>query len=198
MARQCLAPRHRGSLPTSSHSAATVHERHRSPIPRTAPRRRRLRPHDRAPSRTSSESPRSANSFDSIETSLRPTASRSPARIAETCGFAVTVITPFNCGASRSRTARALARSAASVFLVVSSANLRRAGPGGVPIASSREVSAGASGATSAVICASEAAPAFSVNLPVASARSKLPDPSIVTPPAWPKFNRSSEKVFGV
>ena len=60
------------------------------------------------------------------------------------------VATPLSCGASRSRTARALARSACSAFLSRSSASLSRAGPGAVPIALSRDASDGANGAISA------------------------------------------------
>jgi hypothetical protein len=125
------------------------------------------------PSNASKAPPRSADNFVSRPNSLRLIASRSAARMAAISGFAVMVAVPLSCGASRSSTARALARSACCAFLSRSSVNLSRADPGAGPIALSRAASVGASGAISPVIRPSEAALEFSASLPVAVARSK-------------------------
>ena len=112
-------------------------------------------------------------------------------------GFAAIVTTPLSWGASRSSTARALARSACCAVLSRSSDSLRRAGPGLAPIALIRAASAGASGAISPVIWPSDAALEFSVSFPDVLTRSKLPAPSSITPVAWPIFNCSSANDFG-
>ena len=105
-----------------------------------------------SPNKTSNERPLSEESFDSMANSLRRSASRSIPRIAAISGLAVIVATPLSCGASRSRTARALLRSGCSEFLSRSSVSLRRASPGPISIDLSREASAGASGSISPVI----------------------------------------------
>ncbi len=142
-----------------------------------------------SPSKTSNEPPRSEDSLDSMPNSLRRSVSRSIPRMAAISGSAVIVATPLNCGASRSSTARALARSPCSEFFSRSSVSLRRAGPGLVPIELSRDTSAGASGAIRPVIWPSEAALEFSASRPVALTRSKLPAPSIITLLASPIFS---------
>ncbi len=101
-----------------------------------------------SPSRASSALACPDDSFDSIAMSLSRSLSRSIARSAASSGAAVTVATPFNCGASRSSSARASARSRCPDFLSRSSVNLSRAGPGDAANELSRVASAGASGAT--------------------------------------------------
>ena len=149
------------------------------------------------PSSASKVRPCPEDNFVSIPTSLRPSAPRSMPWIAATAGFAVMMVVPLSCGASRSTTARTWARSACPALLSRSSASFRRAGPGIVPIASSRAASDGANGAIKAVNRPSDAALESSASFPDALTRSKLPMPSSVTLSGWPIFNWSSDSRRG-
>ena len=105
-----------------------------------------------------------------------PSASRSMPWTAATAGFAVIVATPLSCGASRSSTARALARSACPAFLSRSSASLRRAGPGlGAHRIEPRSAAPARTARSAPVSWPSDAALEFSASFPVALTRSKLP-----------------------
>ena len=142
-----------------------------------------------SPSKASNAPPCCDDSFDSMLISLRLSASRSIAR-------------KLSIGGLRGDGGRALelrrieiehgARAGAIGMvgiLVEIERSLRRAGPGLVPIASSRAASAGASGAIRPVIWPSDGAFEFSASFPVASARSKSPAPSTMTLPASPIFS---------
>ena len=149
------------------------------------------------PSKTSKARPCSADSFESIQTSLRQRAATSSPWMAATVGRLVTVMPPLSAAESRSTTARAWMRSEGPAALLRSSASFRRACPGPAPTALSRAASVGEKGTIRLLNRPSEAALELSANHPVALSRSNVPAPSSITFSICPIFNCSSESFDG-